>query len=135
MARVLILGAGVMGSAIAVPALDNGHQVTLVGTHLDGRIIEALRKDRNGHPKLNAPLPPSVQPLEIDALSEAHLRDADFVIVGVSSPGIDWATDKLKRFLTAPAPSGSGYQGSAALERANCGPSPRASRKRWPASV
>ncbi|WP_420348173.1 NAD(P)H-dependent glycerol-3-phosphate dehydrogenase [Pelagibius sp.] len=104
MARVLILGAGVMGSAIAVPALDNGHQVTLVGTHLDGRIIEALRKDRNGHPKLNAPLPPSVQPLEINALSEAHLRDADFVIVGVSSPGIDWATDKLKRFLTAPRP-------------------------------
>ncbi|WP_299390775.1 glycerol-3-phosphate dehydrogenase [Pelagibius sp.] len=104
MARVLILGAGVMGSAIAVPALDNGHQVTLVGTHLDGGIIEALKNDHNGHPKLKAPLPPSVQPLEIEALNEDHLREADVVILGVSSPGIDWATEKLRQHMTAPRP-------------------------------
>ena len=32
MARITIIGSGVMGTSIAVPALDNGHEVTLVGS-------------------------------------------------------------------------------------------------------
>ena len=40
-----------MGSAMSVPARDNGHEVRLVGTPLDGAIIDALL--RTGvHPAL-----------------------------------------------------------------------------------
>ena len=43
MARIVILGAGVMGSAMAVPAAANGHQVSLVGTYLDSEIITSVK--------------------------------------------------------------------------------------------
>ncbi|NIA67714.1 glycerol-3-phosphate dehydrogenase [Pelagibius litoralis] len=104
MARLLILGAGVMGSAIAVPAADNGHQVTLVGTHLDGEIIKALKADRSRHPRLKAPIPEAITPLEIEALSSESFRTADMVIVGVSSPGIGWTIDKLRSLMPEPRP-------------------------------
>ena len=45
MAIVTIIGAGMMGSALAFPARENGHEVRLVGTHLDREIIEACRKE------------------------------------------------------------------------------------------
>ena len=35
MAIVTIVGSGMMGSALAFPARENGHEVRLVGTHLD----------------------------------------------------------------------------------------------------
>lgn len=104
MARLLILGAGVMGSAIAVPAADNGHDVTLVGTHLDAEIIAALKADRGGHPRLKAPIPETIRPLEIEALTSAEFQSADLVIIGVSSPGIDWAIDKLLGHMPEPRP-------------------------------
>ena len=45
MAIVTIIGAGMMGSALAFPARENGHEVRLVGTHLDKEIIDACRKE------------------------------------------------------------------------------------------
>ena len=39
MAIVTIIGAGMMGSALAFPARENGHEVYLVGTPLDKDII------------------------------------------------------------------------------------------------
>jgi glycerol-3-phosphate dehydrogenase (NAD(P)+) len=104
MARILIIGAGVMGSALAVPAIDNGHRVKLVGTHLDDAIIAALKADRGAHPKLQAPLPESVEPHAIAELTPRLAADADLVIVGVSSAGIAWALDLLARILTEPKP-------------------------------
>ena len=44
MAIVTIIGAGMMGSALAFPARENGHTVRLVGTHLDREIIESAKK-------------------------------------------------------------------------------------------
>ena len=45
MTKITILGAGVMGSAFSIPLTDNGHEVNLVGTHLDEEIIEQLHED------------------------------------------------------------------------------------------
>lgn len=95
MARILILGAGVMGTAFAVPAADNGHSVRLVGTHLDRDVVAALKRPGGVHPKLDAPLPSSVEPVDIDDLAAVHLAEADVVVIGVASPGIDWAVDRL----------------------------------------
>ncbi|HSN10591.1 MAG TPA: glycerol-3-phosphate dehydrogenase, partial [Propionibacteriaceae bacterium] len=43
MATIAVLGAGVMASALTNPARDNGHEVRLVGTHLDDDIIASVK--------------------------------------------------------------------------------------------
>ena len=43
--KICIVGSGLMGSAMAIPALDNGHSVLLVGTLLDREIIDGLREN------------------------------------------------------------------------------------------
>jgi len=104
MARILILGAGVMGSAIAVPAVDNGHRVTLVGTHLDRAVIAAVKADRAAHPRLGAPLPSSIVPLDIDELDPRHFEDADLVVLGISSAGMTWAVERLVHLMRSARP-------------------------------
>ena len=70
MARIVVLGAGLAGSAFCVPLADQGHEVRLVGTHVDQQIIEALAQD-GFHPRLGVRLPPSVMPLPHERLAEA----------------------------------------------------------------
>ena len=41
MATLAILGSGIMATALTTPFTDNGHEVRLVGTHLDRDIIDA----------------------------------------------------------------------------------------------
>jgi glycerol-3-phosphate dehydrogenase (NAD(P)+) len=103
-ASILILGAGVMGSAIAVPAADNGHSVRLVGTPLDAEIIAKLKRPGGLHPKLDAALPAGVEPLAIEELGPAHFAQADAIVVGVSSRGLDWAAGLLSEHLDRPCP-------------------------------
>jgi glycerol-3-phosphate dehydrogenase (NAD(P)+) len=85
MARVAILGAGFMGSALTVPAADNGHAVALWGTHLDGRLVAAVREGA-AHPKLGLRLPAAVTAFAHDELAAA-LDGADLVISAVTSDG------------------------------------------------
>ena len=42
--KITIIGAGMMGSALAFPAQENGNQVRLVGTPLDREIINHARE-------------------------------------------------------------------------------------------
>ena len=57
---ITIIGSGMMGSALAFPARENGHEVRLVGTHLDREIIEACKKTGQ-HPKFDYPFPEGVK--------------------------------------------------------------------------
>ena len=41
MSKILSIGAGVMGTAITVPAVSNGHEAKLVGTNFDEDIINS----------------------------------------------------------------------------------------------
>lgn len=88
MAIVTIVGSGMMGSALAFPARENGNEVRLVGTHLDREIIDACRKEGK-HPKFDRVFPAGVTYHYIEELDEA-LEGADFVIGGVSSFGVEW---------------------------------------------
>ncbi|HSZ27614.1 MAG TPA: hypothetical protein VK768_05465 [Chthoniobacterales bacterium] len=94
MAKVVILGAGVMGSAMAVVAGDSGHSVALIGTHLDVAIINSI-KETGLHPKLGVALPSTVKAYQWDRFGEAFGRSADLLILGVSSAGVDWAIDHV----------------------------------------
>jgi glycerol-3-phosphate dehydrogenase (NAD(P)+) len=94
MAKVVILGAGAMGSAMAVVAGDSGHSVALIGTHLDVAIINSV-KETGLHPKLGVALPSTVKAYQWDRFGEAFGRGADLLILGVSSAGVDWAIDHV----------------------------------------
>ena len=93
MATVTIVGSGMMGSALAFPARENGNEVRLVGTHLDREIIENCKK-YNRHPKFEKDFPDGVVFYQIEELSSA-LDGADLVIGGVSSFGVDWFADNI----------------------------------------
>ncbi|MEM6761939.1 MAG: glycerol-3-phosphate dehydrogenase [Pseudomonadota bacterium] len=97
MGKVVVLGAGVMGSALTVPAADRGHEVILATTPIDQQILAALSADRGAHPKLGAPLADSIRVVDAGALTRADVADADLVIVGVSSPGVEWAATEAVR--------------------------------------
>jgi glycerol-3-phosphate dehydrogenase (NAD(P)+) len=97
MANVTIVGAGLMGTAVAWPLTDNGHHVRLVGTHLDGDIIRSCL-DRGFHPRLRRPLPAGVTPYFVEQLAEA-LDGADFIVSGVNSLGVRWIGHTLGPLL------------------------------------
>ena len=93
MAIVTIIGAGMMGSALAFPARENGHEVRLVGTHLDREIIETS-KATGRHPKFVKDFPAGVKYYHIEQLDEA-ITGADMIIGGVSSFGVDWFGEEV----------------------------------------
>jgi glycerol-3-phosphate dehydrogenase (NAD(P)+) len=97
MATVTIVGAGVMGTATAYPLADNGHDVRLVGTHLDDDVITSCRENRF-HPRLKRTLPPAVRPYYLGELAEA-MAGADIIVSGVSSPGAHWIGQTIGPYL------------------------------------
>lgn len=93
MKTITIIGAGMMGSALAFPARENGNIVHLVGTHLDREIIETCKKT-NRHPKFKKDFPVGITYHQIEELNEA-INGADFIICGVSSFGVEWFRDEI----------------------------------------
>ena len=93
MAIITIVGSGMMGSALAFPARENGHEVRLVGTHLDRDIISECLKT-NKHPKFDRAFPDGVKFYQIEEL-ELALTGANVVIGGVSSFGVQWFANEI----------------------------------------
>ena len=93
MAVVTIVGAGMMGSALAFPARENGNEVRIVGTHLDREIIDGCRAN-NRHPKFTKDFPEGIKFYQIEELEKA-IVGTDVVIGGVSSFGVDWFAEKV----------------------------------------
>jgi glycerol-3-phosphate dehydrogenase (NAD(P)+) len=100
---ITILGAGVMGSAMCLPARDRGHAVRLVGTHLDREIIDSVAASGR-HPKLSVTLPAGVAAFQHEAFAAALGEDTDLIVLGVSSAGVGWAIDRLCEALARPVP-------------------------------
>lgn len=86
-----------MGTAVAWPLSDNGHRISLVGTPLDREIIEEAG-GRYRHPKLNRRLPPRITPYHTEELKKA-VEDADLIVSGVNSWGVDWIAEVLAENL------------------------------------
>lgn len=93
MAIVAIIGAGMMGSALAFPARENGHEVRLVGTHLDREIINNCVKC-NRHTKFDKDFPEGIKFYQIEDVEKA-ICGADLIIGGVSSFGVEWFKDEI----------------------------------------
>ncbi|MDR1262475.1 MAG: glycerol-3-phosphate dehydrogenase [Oscillospiraceae bacterium] len=95
MANILILGAGMMGSAMSVPARDNGNAVRIMGTPLDDLII-AHARETGRHLMMKRALPDGIrfETFGADALGDA-LDWAEMLICGVSSFGVDWFGESI----------------------------------------
>lgn len=99
---VTIIGSGMMGSALAFPAAENGHEVRLVGSPLDRDIIDAC-KATNRHPKFDRDFPAGIKYYQIEDWKSA-VEGCDFVIGGVSSFGVDWFCEEILTNLDPKTP-------------------------------
>lgn len=97
MATVSILGSGVMATALTFPLSENGHDVRLVGTHLDEEVIESIQQS-NTHPGLDREVPESVRAFQLEDIEEAF-EGATIVMSGVNSFGVRWAGKRLAPLL------------------------------------
>jgi len=102
MAVFTVLGAGMMGSALCLPLVDRGHEVRLVGTHLDRDIIAGLERDHQ-HLTLSYALPSAIRPYQLERLAEA-MEGCDVLALGVSSAGVDWACEQIAPHVRAGLP-------------------------------
>ena len=98
MKKIVIIGAGAMGSAFAVPCADNSNQVFLVGSFLEDKVIEEINNLNNFHPILKSQLPKNIKALKFSEFNDEIKKDIDLLVVGVSSKGIQWIGEEISNF-------------------------------------
>ena len=98
MKKIVIIGAGAMGSAFAVPCADNGHETFLVGSFLEDKVIELIKEKNNFHPVLKCQLPKNIKVKKYSEFNEEIKKNIDLLVVGVSSKGIEWIGKELSKF-------------------------------------
>ena len=97
MKKIIIIGAGAMGSAFAVPCVDNKNDVTIVGTHLENDLIEKIKSNDQIHPALKTKLSSEVQFEKFEKLQTILDQDLDIIVCGVSSIGIEWFVQQISK--------------------------------------
>jgi glycerol-3-phosphate dehydrogenase (NAD(P)+) len=133
MSNVAIIGAGMMGSAMCWPLADRGHKISLVGTPLDGFIIDSIRANRF-HPTLKRSIPPEVDSFYAGDISSV-IAEADWIVSGVSSFGIPWFAETVGPHLRPGQLVLSVTKGLEALEDGSLITLPQAIRCRLPPAV
>ena len=99
MSKIVVIGAGAMGTAFCLPCLDNKHEVKIVGTHLENNFIQNLKKNKNFHPSLNINIPDNIDIFTFEKFDEVLSSNIDLIVLGISSKGIDWVSDQLSRIF------------------------------------
>ncbi len=102
MANIVIIGAGVMGTALAVPpSTISNNRVSLIGSPLDNDIIHSVQQNRY-HPTLNVDIPDAIDAIHLEDATDDILQSADVIVIGVSSAGVPWITQYLDSMNVAP---------------------------------
>ena len=104
MKKILVLGAGAMGSAFTVPCLDNQNFVSLVGTHLEDKFMDQMMQNDNFHPILNCKLPNKLKLRKFEKFAEEFKEKPDLIVLGVNSKGIDWAGNEIAKYYSPEIP-------------------------------
>ncbi|MEK9638910.1 MAG: glycerol-3-phosphate dehydrogenase, partial [Pelagibacteraceae bacterium] len=97
MSKIVVIGAGAMGTAFAFPCLDNNHDINLVGTHLENDFIDQMEKNKRIHPGLNTQIPNGINILKFEKFDNILSGNVDLIVLGISSKGIEWVADQLHR--------------------------------------
>ena len=95
MSKIVIIGAGAMGSAFALPCLDNNHDVNIVGTHLENEFIDNLKSQDNFHSGLNIKIDKKIKIHKFKELTKLLDKEIDLIVLGISSKGIEWVSQQL----------------------------------------
>tara|TARA_E500000178_G_scaffold190188_1_gene188261 strand:+ start:88 stop:1116 length:1029 start_codon:yes stop_codon:yes gene_type:complete len=98
MKKIVIIGAGAMGSAFAVPCADNSNEVFLVGSFLEDEVIDKIKNSNNFHPVLKSQLPKNIKVLKFSEFKDEIKKNIDLLVVGVSSKGIEWIGNEISKF-------------------------------------
>ena len=98
MSNILIIGAGSMGTAFSFPCSDNGHSVSIVGTHLENDFIDQIKSSKR-HPALNCEISKNVSFSKIEKLEEEINKKIDLVVIAVVSKGIEWVSVELSKVM------------------------------------
>ena len=81
MSKIVIIGAGAMGSAFALPCLDNNHDINIVGTHLENDFIDDLKKNDNLHQGLKTKIPKEINIFKFEKFDEILKSNIDLVVL------------------------------------------------------
>ena len=95
MSKIVIIGAGAMGSAFALPCLDNNHDVNIVGTHLENEFIDNIKSQDNFHSGLNIKIDKKIKIHKFKELTKLLDKEIDLIVLGISSKGIEWVSEQL----------------------------------------
>ena len=95
MKKILIIGAGAMGSAFTIPCLDNNNKVTLSEPY-NFKLLKKILSKKRFHPALKLNLP---KKLTIKKFSSELLIDKwDLIVIAVSSVGINSVREAIDDF-------------------------------------
>ena len=97
MSKIIIIGAGAMGTAFAFPCADNNHDTNIVGTHLENDFIDGVIKNKRLHPGLNTNIPNDINLIKYENFETTLNSNVDLIVLGISSKGIEWAAEELSR--------------------------------------
>ena len=97
MKKIIIIGAGAMGSAFAIPCLENKNDVTLIGTHLEDNLINEIKSNDNFHSALKVKLPTKLKVEKYEKLKSIIEGEVDIIVAGVSSIGIEWFVNQISK--------------------------------------
>ena len=97
MKKIVIIGAGAMGTAFAVPCIENKNDVTIVGTHLENELIDDINSNNKIHPALKTQLSNEIKFEKFEKLQSILEHDLDIVVCGVSSAGIEWFVKQISK--------------------------------------
>ena len=95
MSKIVVIGAGAMGTAFAFPCLDNNHDINIIGTHLENNFIDKVLKNKRLHPGLNTNIPESINLVKFEKFEIILNSNVDLIVLGISSKGIEWVADQL----------------------------------------
>jgi len=98
MKKILIIGAGAMGSAFSVPCAENKNDVTIIGSVLENDFISSIKSNKNLHPSLKVNLPNSTKIEKFEKVNSIVDKELDLIVVAVSSVGIDWVGAEISKF-------------------------------------
>ena len=98
MKKIVIIGAGAMGSAFTVPCIDNKNEVILVGTYLENELVASIKKNKNYHPSLKTNLPSELNIERFENLKNIIEKGADVIVAAISSVGIKWFAEEISKY-------------------------------------
>jgi len=97
MAKIIIIGAGAMGTAFAFPCIDNNHDTNILGTHLENNFIDNVVKNKRLHPGLDSHIAEGVNLIKYENFDSTLNTNIDLIVLGISSKGIEWVAEQLSR--------------------------------------